>query len=47
MTASSSGWTPLFLKAEPASTGVTVLSSVAARSARFNISGVTAPSSSR
>ena len=37
---------PLFLKAEPASTGVTVMSSVAARSARFSISGVTASSSS-
>ncbi len=41
ITASSSGCTPLFLKAEPSRTGVTEMSSVAARSARFSISGVT------
>jgi hypothetical protein len=31
MTASSSGWTPLFLKAEPQKTGVSSMSSVAWR----------------
>src|SRR5439155_513344 len=38
---------PLFLNAEPASTGVTEMSSVAARSARLSISGVTESSSRR
>ncbi len=47
ITASSSGCTPLFLKAEPSSTGVTEVSSVAARSARFSISVVTLDSSPR
>ena len=36
MTASSSGCTPLFLKAEPSSTGVIEMSSVAARMAAFS-----------
>src|SRR5919198_762344 len=47
MTASRSGWTPLFLNAEPSSTGVTLMSSVAARSARRSMSGVTDSSSTR
>ena len=47
MTASSSGCTPLFLKAEPSRTGVNALASVPARSARRIISGVTEFSSSR
>ena len=47
MIASSSGCTPLFLNAEPRSTGVTLPESVPARSARRIISGVTALSSSR
>ena len=47
MIASRSGWTPLFLNAEPKSTGVTLPASVPARSARRIISGVTALSSSR
>ena len=38
MTASSSGCTPLFLKAEPSSTGVIEMSSVAARIAAFSLS---------
>ena len=38
---------PLFLKAVPQRTGVTVMSSVALRSARVSISGVTFSSSSR
>ena len=42
-----SGCTPLFLNAEPSSTGVTAISSVALRSARRIISGVTASSSMR
>ena len=46
MTASSSGCTPLFLKAEPSSTGVISSASVPARTARLIISGVTEDSSS-
>ena len=38
MTASSSGCTPLFLNEEPASTGVTLVDSVAWRSASFSFS---------
>ena len=45
MTASSSGCTPLFLNAEPSSTGVILFSSVPLRSARRIISGVTDSSS--
>ena len=47
MTPSSSGCTPLFLKAEPSRIGVIAISSVALRSARRIISGVTAFSSVR
>ena len=47
ITASSSGWTPLFLKAEPRTTGVSASASVPARSARLIISGVTSDSSVR
>ena len=40
MTASSMGWTPLFLKAEPQSTGTTAAASVAVRRARRRSSAV-------
>ena len=46
MTASSRGWTPLFLNALPSSTGVISSASVPERSARRIWSGVTELSSS-
>ena len=45
MTASSRGWTPLFLNAEPSSTGVIELSSVALRIAARSWSVSTGSSS--
>ena len=45
MIASSSGWTPLFLNAEPHSSGVIERSSVAARIAAFSASSETGWSS--
>jgi len=44
MTASRRGWTPLFLNAEPASTGTTALSMVAVRRALRRSSEVMASS---
>ena len=45
MTASSSGWTPLFLNEEPHSTGVSWLESVAWRIALLSVSTGTSASS--
>ena len=45
MTASSSGWTPLFLNEEPHRTGVSLISSVALRiAARSSSAGISASS---